>query len=74
MAVVVRVVVGAEVLAAVVLVEAAADSAVVDSVAALADPAVAVGVSAAAAQVGVGRPKDLFASIRSTRKLRWLRQ
>jgi hypothetical protein len=53
---------------------AVADSAVVDLVAGLAAQAVAAEVSAAAALVEVGSPKDLFVSIRSTQKLRWLTQ
>jgi hypothetical protein len=62
-------------LAAVVLVVAAADSAVVvDLAVALAARAVAAEVSVAAAPVAVGRAKDGFVSIRSTQKLRWLKR
>jgi hypothetical protein len=43
---------------------------VVDSAVAL----VVVEVSVAAVRAAVGRTKDLFVSIRSTQKLRWLRQ
>jgi len=66
--VVVRAVVGAAASVAEVLAVVALAVAVEDSAAAL----VAGEVLAAVALVGVGRPKDLFASIRSTRKRRWL--
>jgi len=60
--------------AAVVSVAAADLAVVADSAEALAAPAVAVEVSAVAALVEVGRLKDLFVSIRSTQKLRWLKR
>jgi hypothetical protein len=45
-----------------------------DSAVALAVPAVVAAASEAVAPAEVGRPKDLSVSIRSTQKLRWLRQ
>jgi hypothetical protein len=51
-----------------------ADSAAVDLEEDLAAPAVVAEVSVVEARAAVGRPKDLFVSIRSTQKLRWLRQ